>query len=151
VATSPATIDRRLAGDRAKMTLRGRTHTEPGSLLKTQIQIRAWVDWDEAVLGFVEIDLYGHEGGNALDEIAKIMPFRSSAWTATTAASSSTTTCSTGAASGRSPSPARGPATPGPSRTSLMNAHSAAPHPRPLQRRAPFVEVGSVWSPNHQP
>ncbi len=68
VAMSPATIDRRLAGDRAKMTLRGHSHTKPGSLLKSQIPIRTWAQWDDAVPGFVEIDLVGHEGGNALGE-----------------------------------------------------------------------------------
>jgi len=31
VAMSPATIDRRLAPDRAAMSLRGRSHTKPGS------------------------------------------------------------------------------------------------------------------------
>jgi len=39
IAMSPATIDRRLAPDRAKLTLRGRSHTKPGSLLKSQIPI----------------------------------------------------------------------------------------------------------------
>lgn len=68
VAMSPATIDRRLAPARAAMTLRGRSHTKPGSLLKNQIPIRTWAQWDDAVPGFVEIDLVGHEGGNALGE-----------------------------------------------------------------------------------
>lgn len=67
---SAATIDRRLAPDRAKMALRGRSHTKPGSLLKSQIPIRTWADWDDAVPGFVEIDLVGHEGGNAEGEHA---------------------------------------------------------------------------------
>ena len=67
---SAATIDRRLAGDRAKMTLRGRSHTKPGSLLKVAIPIRTWAQWDDAVPGFVEIDLVGHEGGNAVGEHA---------------------------------------------------------------------------------
>ena len=39
VAMSAATIDRRLAGERAKMMVRGRSHTKPGSLLKSQIPI----------------------------------------------------------------------------------------------------------------
>src|SRR5680860_1690387 len=39
VAMSAATIDRRLAGERAKMMSRGRSHTKPGSLLKSQIPI----------------------------------------------------------------------------------------------------------------
>jgi len=67
---SPATIDRRLAGDRAKMQLRGRSHTKPGSLLKSQIPIRTWTQWDDAVPGFVEIDMVGHEGGNAVGDHA---------------------------------------------------------------------------------
>jgi hypothetical protein len=62
---SAATIDRKLAGERAKMLPRGRSHTKPGSLLKSQIPIRTWAEWDDAVPGFVEIDLVGHEGGNA--------------------------------------------------------------------------------------
>jgi len=70
VAMSAATIDRRLAGDRANMVLRGRSHTKPGSLLKDSIPIRTWAQWDDAVPGFVEIDLVGHEGGNALGEHA---------------------------------------------------------------------------------
>lgn len=68
VAMSPATIDRRLAADRAKLTLKGRSHTKPGSLLKDQIPIRTWAQWDDAVPGFVEIDLVGHEGGNAVGD-----------------------------------------------------------------------------------
>ena len=68
LAMSPATMDRRLAGDRAKMALRGRSHTKPGSLLKSQIPIRTWAQWDDAVPGFVEIDLVGHEGGNAVGD-----------------------------------------------------------------------------------
>jgi hypothetical protein len=68
VAMSPATIDRRLASARAAMVLRGRSHTKPGSLLKSQIPIRTWAQWNDAAPGFVEIDLVGHEGGNALGE-----------------------------------------------------------------------------------
>lgn len=42
---SAATIDRKLAGERAKMMVRGRSHTKPGSLLKSQIPIRTWAEW----------------------------------------------------------------------------------------------------------
>lgn len=63
-AMSAATIDRRLAPDRNKMRLKGRSLTKPGSLLKSQIPIRTWADWDDAKPGFIEIDLVGHEGGN---------------------------------------------------------------------------------------
>ena len=65
VKMSAATIDRRLASDRAKLMPRGRSHTKPGSLLKSQIPIRTWAEWDDVVPGFVEIDLVGHEGGVA--------------------------------------------------------------------------------------
>ena len=44
--------------------------TKPGSLLKSQIPIRTWAEWDDAAPGFVEIDLVGHEGGNAAGEHA---------------------------------------------------------------------------------
>jgi hypothetical protein len=67
---SAATIDRRLAPERSKHQLKGRSHTKPGSLLKSQIPIRTWADWDDAVPGFVEIDLVGHDGGNAAGEHA---------------------------------------------------------------------------------
>jgi len=52
---SAATIDRRLAGERAKLALKGRSGTKPGSLLKSQIPIRTWAQWDDATPGFVEI------------------------------------------------------------------------------------------------
>ncbi len=67
---SAATIDRRLAADRAKLEVRGHSHTKPGSLLKEAIPIRTWAQWDDAVPGFVEIDLVGHEGGNAIGDHA---------------------------------------------------------------------------------
>ena len=70
VGMSAATIDRRLAPERRKHQLKGRSHTKPGSLLKSQIPIRTWADWDDAVPGFVEIDLVGHDGGNAAGEHA---------------------------------------------------------------------------------
>lgn len=62
---SAASIDRRLAGQRAKLLPRGRTHTKPGSLLKSQIPVRTWAQWDDAARGFVEIDLVAHDGSNS--------------------------------------------------------------------------------------
>jgi hypothetical protein len=70
LAMGASTMDRRLAPARASMSLRGRSHTKPGSLLKDAIAIRTWAQWDDAVPGFVEIDLVGHEGGNAEGEHA---------------------------------------------------------------------------------
>ncbi len=65
VAMSAATIDRRLATDRAELTTRrGRSLTKPGSLLKSQIPMRTWADWDNNIPGFLEVDLVGHDGGD---------------------------------------------------------------------------------------
>ncbi|OBK84485.1 integrase catalytic domain-containing protein [Mycolicibacter sinensis] len=63
VSMSAATIDRRLADERAKRQVRGRVGTKPGSLLKGQIPVRTWAEWDDARPGFVEIDLVWHDGG----------------------------------------------------------------------------------------
>jgi hypothetical protein len=65
---SAASIDRHLAPERAKLFPRGRSHTKPGTLLKSQIPIRTWAQWSENMPGFVEIDLVGHEGGNSSGE-----------------------------------------------------------------------------------
>lgn len=62
---SAATIDRLLAPERKKKSLRARSRTKPGTLLKHQIPIRTFSQWDEHKPGFVEIDLVGHEGGDA--------------------------------------------------------------------------------------
>ena len=68
VSMSPASIDRHLAPERDRLVARGRSHTKPGTLLKSQIPIRTWADWSEDAPGFVEIDLVGHEGGNSSGE-----------------------------------------------------------------------------------
>lgn len=68
MSMSPATIDRRLQNAKAVAGFLGRSHTKPGSLLKSQIPIRTWSEWDENKPGFVEIDLVGHEGGNSFGE-----------------------------------------------------------------------------------
>jgi hypothetical protein len=67
---SPATVDRLLAPVRKRYQLRARSQTKPGTLLKHQIRIRTWSDWDEARPGFVEIDLVSHEGGNPRGDFA---------------------------------------------------------------------------------
>ncbi len=68
ISMSAASIDRHLASERAKLFPRGRAHTKPGTLLKSQIPIRTWAEWSENLPGFVEIDLVGHEGGNSSGE-----------------------------------------------------------------------------------
>lgn len=65
---SSATIDRLLAPVRRKLQIKGRSHTKPGTLLKHQIPIRTFAQWDDAQPGFLEIDLVGHDGGNPRGE-----------------------------------------------------------------------------------
>jgi hypothetical protein len=61
---SPATIDRMLEPERRKHELKCRSKTKPGTLLKKQIAIRSGVEWDEDAVGYEELDLVGHDGGN---------------------------------------------------------------------------------------
>jgi hypothetical protein len=65
---SAATIDRLLRSERKKYELKSRARTKPGTLLKHQIPIRTFSEWDEAKPGFLEIDLVGHDGGNSSGE-----------------------------------------------------------------------------------
>lgn len=65
LTVSPATVDRLLKAERAKHRLKGSPLTHPGSLLKRQIPVRTFADWDDVVPGFVEVDLVGHDGGSA--------------------------------------------------------------------------------------
>jgi hypothetical protein len=65
---SAATIDRLLAPERRKHQLRGRARTKPGTLLKKQIPLRTFSEWNEQRPGFVEIDLVAHDGGLAAGE-----------------------------------------------------------------------------------
>jgi hypothetical protein len=62
---SPATIDRRLAGERKKYEPNALSYTKPGLSLKSQVPIRIWTDWNNAIPGFVEADLVSHDGGYA--------------------------------------------------------------------------------------
>lgn len=59
---SSATIDRMLIHERKRINLKGKSRTKPGSLLKHQIPIKMWTDWDNAVPGFLEIDSVHHCG-----------------------------------------------------------------------------------------
>lgn len=84
---SPATVDRLLAPARKRYQLRARSHTRPGTLLKHQIPIRTWSDWDEARPGFLEIDLVSHEGGDPRGDYAYTLDATdiSTGWTETIA------------------------------------------------------------------
>ncbi len=68
LSLSPATADRLLAPTRRALLPRGRTTTKPGSLLKHQIPIRTFADWDDDRPGFLEIDLVSHGGESASGE-----------------------------------------------------------------------------------
>ena len=62
---SLATIDRLLKPYRAKHALKGRATTRPGTLLKHQIPIRTFSQWDDLRPGIFEMDLVSHDGGCA--------------------------------------------------------------------------------------
>lgn len=64
-AISAATVDRLLTRERKRITLKGRSRTKPGSLLKHQIPIRTFADWNEKAPGFLEIDSVHHGGDSA--------------------------------------------------------------------------------------
>ena len=87
LAISASTIDRLLAADRKKQALKGRSGTKPGTLLKHQIKIRTFSEWNEQKPGFVEIDLVGHEGGDASGEFCQSLDVTDvcTAWTETRA------------------------------------------------------------------
>jgi hypothetical protein len=70
---SAATIDRLLVPERKRLRLRGRSGTKPGTLLKHQIPIRTFAEWDEQQPGFIEIDLVAHDGGNASGDYAQTL------------------------------------------------------------------------------
>lgn len=70
VGMSPATMDRLMKKYKKRPKLKGRSYTKPGTLLKSQIPIRTWDEWDENKVGFFEIDLAGHDGGIAKGDFA---------------------------------------------------------------------------------
>lgn len=73
ISISAATIDRLLAGARKQMTLKGRATTKPGALLKHQIPIRTYADWDGDRPGFLEVDLVAHCGTSTAGEYANTL------------------------------------------------------------------------------
>jgi hypothetical protein len=61
-------MDRLLAPARARIWDKERSSTKPGTLLKHQIPIRTFADWNEKMPGFLEIDLVAHDGGSSYGE-----------------------------------------------------------------------------------
>ncbi|MBI4744602.1 MAG: transposase family protein [Actinobacteria bacterium] len=84
---SAATIDRILVPEKKKLEFKVRSGTRPGTLLKHQIPIRTFAQWDENRPGFVEIDLVSHEGGNPGGDYAQSLNLTDvfSGWTETAA------------------------------------------------------------------
>ena len=84
---SASTIDRLLADERKKMELKSRSGTKPGTLLKHQVPIRTFSEWDESKPGFVEIDLVSHGGGDERGDFCQTLSATDvcSAWTETEA------------------------------------------------------------------
>ena len=84
---SAATIDRLLRPERKKHELKGRSRTKPGTLLKHEIPIRTFADWDDARPGFTEVDLVSHEGGCAAGDFCHTLDLTDVAttWTETAA------------------------------------------------------------------
>ncbi len=70
---SSATIDRALAPERARLRVKGRQGTKPGSLLRRQIPIRTFAEWDDARPGFCEVDLVAHDGGSPYGEFCQTL------------------------------------------------------------------------------
>jgi hypothetical protein len=67
---SSATIDRLLAEEKKTFSAGSRSHTKPGTLLKSQIPIRTFSEWDDARPGFVEVDLVAHDGATSMVNIS---------------------------------------------------------------------------------
>jgi hypothetical protein len=80
---SASTIDRLLAKERKRMELKSRSGTKPGTLLKHQVPIRMFSEWDETKPGFMEIDLVSHGGGDEGGDFCQTLSATdvSSAWT----------------------------------------------------------------------
>lgn len=72
LTVSPSTMDRwRRAVRRSGRKLRG--GTKPGTLLKHQIPIRTFAEWNDKHPGFGEIDLVQHDGGTNKGDFANTL------------------------------------------------------------------------------
>ena len=70
---SSATIDRALAPERRRLQVKGRSGTKPGSILRSQIPIRTFAEWDDHRPGFCEVDLVAHDGGSPWGEFCQTL------------------------------------------------------------------------------
>ena len=67
--------------------MRSRGRTRPGTLLKHQIPIRTFADWNEQRPGFAELDLVAHDGGIGFGDYAQTLDMTDvcTGWTETIA------------------------------------------------------------------
>jgi len=73
VGISASTLDRLLRSRRRALGWRGKSTTRPGTLLRDQIPIRTFADWNENTPGFFEADLVSHCGGVNSGEYANTL------------------------------------------------------------------------------
>jgi hypothetical protein len=73
LSISAATVDRHLSATKRKENRKGLCSTRPGTLLRSQIPIRTFRDWEEDRPGFAEVDLVVHteddSGGDYLSTL----------------------------------------------------------------------------------
>lgn len=86
LSLSAATIDRLLKPERTAQR-RGRSTTKPGLLLRKQIPVKTFADWNDASPGFVEADLVAHCGDNTRGQFLNTLTVTDVAttWTETAA------------------------------------------------------------------
>lgn len=64
IKISPATIDRLLKDTRHKMGRRGDSTTRRSSYLIDQIPIKTFGEWNDVLVGYLQLDLVAHSAGN---------------------------------------------------------------------------------------
>jgi len=70
---SASSIDRLLKPIKNDLSFKGKSTTKPGSLLKKDIPVRLGTEWDDAVPGYVEIDLVAHCGDSTHGEFVSTL------------------------------------------------------------------------------
>jgi len=63
---SRSTVERLLKDEREKHKVKGTCTTKRGTLLKNQIPVRVFWNWDDKKPGFCEIDTVSHDGGGTI-------------------------------------------------------------------------------------
>jgi len=87
IKMSAATIDRLLKKSKERFSHKGISTTKPGTLLKKDIKLRLGSDWNDAIPGYVEVDLVAHCGETTAGEYVNTLDVTdiSTGWTETIA------------------------------------------------------------------